>query len=555
MQKNHLLLIAIVLIINYACSDNFLNDTPQITQTGEDTIFIEQPDVSKSVTLRLNSSDNIPYAVFQYPYFMRPSSMTGDFKEGSTIFTFWSSYDINDWRNQGGIEGQLVLLLENNEAISYTVKVPERNELPEDYAVAFNPSSLHFGTTSERSVAMNNNGSHQISWNIESLPDWLSTAAYSGTIAAHSSYDMYFVVNRIEKPNGSYYGYVRIALDGNPANIVEFEVSMEVNEQAQHTTELIEGHVVAARYLKQSDRLLLLSQSPNRLSIINLNDEQQQHIELPRKPAGMNVSEDESQVILAYTVAEVAIVDLGESKISQTYELPFIPFGTAIGENGWYYISSDNYEYNNNLLALNGNNGNIIPAQPDDNTIREKSSLYKVPGRKLLLGIPSNLSPSTTVLINYQNDTITSQDADTKRHDSGGKMWLIKNGTQALTASKNIFKFDFSASDFVIRYGTIEESFSAIHWADECTTTNQALLTISDGYQHPAGDSYAALLDLESYGVVKNIDPGNMNNKELYVYFAFLSAEGNQAFLITRDEMNPYTTDGQWYLQRFELNQ
>jgi hypothetical protein len=556
MQKKQLLPILLLMLLINACSDSFLKETPTITFTSSDTIYIDRANDTQTTELQINTLADYSFTILQYPNFIKPASFRGRFIEGSTNFTFTSTENIDYLRTYGNIKGMLVLLLENNEAVAFPLKIPGLFENPgemEQYELTIQPSTLDFGTTTAINVQIINSGTNQLSWSIVSMPDWLSVNLTQGELTPYGTGSLVFTANREGKSNGIYHGYVTIMIDGNPSATKEMYASMEVNsQQPVLETTTIDGFVVAARYLKTTDQLLLLTQSPNQLGIINMINGNRQNIDLPKKPTGMAISDDETMALISYTVAEVSHIDLINKQLKNNFELPFIPFGMTIGENGWCYLTTSSFENYRHTLSLNVNDG-YIHRNVFNYAIMNMTSVHKIPGHQKLIFIPANSSPSHFKLGNIENDTISGNYIENNSFSSGGSIWFLKNGTQVLSATKEIFKLNLTTNDhhFISRYGTIEDQFSTIHWADECEQTNQAILTVSQGYSSPAGDSYASVWDLDSYSEVKKIKPGIINNKVLYVYFSFLDSKGLEAYLIVRDDLNPYTTDGQWYLLKY----
>lgn len=542
-----------------ACTDNFLKDEPQITFVSSDTIYIDKANVNHNIPLHLNTASNEAYTLLQYPNFIQPATFNGKFNNGSSNFNFTSGENVEYLRNYGGVKGLVVLLLDNKEAVAFPLKIPALHEIPGEpnpNNLSVQPSSIDFGMESSFSAILFNSGNTQLSWSFEPLPAWLSVNQQQGQLAPYETSSLIFSANRDGLGKGIYHATLTILLNGNATFPKTLNASMEVSDQKlANETSSIDGFVVAATYLKNTDQLLLLTQAPNQLSIVEMNKGSKKIIVLSKKPTGMAVSNDENLALIRYTVAEVSQIDLVKQELIKNIELPFIPFGMAFGDNGWCYLSALNNESYRNTLSLNLNT-EIIHRNAFNYSIMELTLIHKVPSHQHLLFIPTNSSPSHFKMGSIENDTISGYYTENYSFSSGGNMWFIKQGSQIISSGKEIFKLYPAEIDqsFISRYGIIDGPFSSIHWADECPQSKQAILTVSQGYLSPAGDSYASIYDLESYSEVNTLKPGIINNKVVYVYYSFLDSSGKTAFLIVRDDLNPYTTDGQWYLLKFKLN-
>lgn len=557
MSKLHFVALLVVAVIFNACSDRFLNDQLELVESGSKTIYISEASYSQSEELNISNINDLNYTVIEYPRFIKLNKLNGQFKNGKTIVEFTSSSDVDYLKQNGIVSGLLVLNVLNYGLVVFPVQIV--SDVNTEYGFGefgISTSYLDISTDEHSSLQIQNIGSEPMGWRIASLPSWLSVDIQEGTMEPVAVQTLNFYVDRTGLAANYYSEQLEFRFTNSVTSNFWLSVKMQVSEVPVETVNIEElnGFVVSARYLKNTDQLLILTQSPNQIIVVDTKTNTHANIELPLKTSSMTISEDGKTAVVLYKVAIMETVDLTAKKRLKQYELPLVCYAAVLGGNGWCYLSSNSYSYGQNLICINLETAQSVVQNTLFN-VREKSALFKIPDYKRLIAVPTDISPSHFFMGSFEKDTL---DADLEQldwsFDTGGYIWLMKNNSLFFSRWKEIFKYN-STDNTMSRFGSVDGGFSSIHWADDCVNKNLAALTVSYGYQSPAGDSWVSVWDLSSYSEVAKYYPTHLHNKTHYIYFSFFNGEGTHLYLLTRNDLDPYSTNGEWFLEIKELKE
>lgn len=553
MRTTLYIILATLLFLHFnSCSKNFLYEKTDLMEMNPDTIFIISASEKHNKQISISSSINAEYTIAQYPKFMKFDSMKGSFTSGVSMFTFTSVPDLDYFKNNGITIGQLVLDVKGYGMIGYTVKISNSTQQATGN-IKFYDTAINFGTEQSKEFALYNDGTGTATWSITNLPNWLTANKISGALIGGALETIIFTVNRNSIPSGHHTSSVSFSFNETSSFFLSVSMDVEGGTVVLPNANQIEGYVVAAEFIKSTNKLVILTQQPNRLLLLNTDDNSQTTIDLPKKPFCMAINEDGSMAVVGYAVAQLSTIDLNDKKVLKNLDLPFVPFNITIGANDWCYVTSNSDNNYRNLVSLNLQSNTII--QKFSYEIREKNIIAVVPNKKVLLTYSTQVSPSHFVFADISNDTITSDFAVCYSEDTAGAIWFIKDGLYVINRGKEVLKLSTNTFDDVkiSKYGSLDGNYQSIQHVDECAEKGLLALSVHFGYTSPAGTSFVSLWDFESFSELRQINAPIIDNSITYIYFSFLNSSGNKLFIILRNNNDPYSTTGNWYLETVDL--
>jgi hypothetical protein len=550
-----ILFIAAILI--NGCSDQFLNEKgPVVVEMSSDTIFlVAKPQIDSIVQLVCTSGVNANFEVFQYPKFMVPKSMSGKFVQGSATMEFTTSSNIISFCETNQFNGQLILNVKDYGLVAYPVMIKNYKDPKK---LEFSSVAINMGEADSVVLQITNNTASYAAWSMYGLPDWLSAQKTNGILQIGESVNLLFKVNRNYQPAGKYSATITFDINGPISYKQEIPFSMDVinilDDPGKYNIKRIEGIVVAAHYLKSKNQLLVLTNSPGRLTTINFDDNSQTAIEFTKNPFTMAVSENGQEVLVAYTVAVMAHIDLMAHKVIKEYELPFIPFDVEFGENGWCYVSSKTEYTGSNIASINLASGTIF-RKVNYYSIPEKVLLKKIPHQEKLLGIPTFHNPSRPRIADISSDSLTTEFYEFTPFDTYYDMWFIKDGAYGISRSKQIYKFNFelAVENQLLLYGSINgNNFKDINFVSEDSLNQRVAICYFD-YTNDYKSSYVSIFESEGFNETAVIYPTPVPDKGQLVSSAFFNQKGDKLFMIIRAKERYIEDEGEWYIETKEL--
>ena len=389
----------------------------------------------------LTEFGNEPYQIIVYPRWVDVKKLEGNLNNGYCSIPF-SFKEVETYMQDGKVEGYIFVKVGKSEIFRITIsygnqEIEEPNE--EGLPLYCSTAEIDFGTEDNRSFVIANPGQIDKNWYITDIPSWLTLSETSGNLPAGVSLTIFCNVNREGVYPGSYSQIINIE-SNNPQlssgilmRIVVPEIGAPVNSAS---VKWIAGTVQDAYYNKVNDVLYILTKSPNNLLVKTTDNDSLITYPLERIPNCIDVTADGKTLAIGYNQAYVDILNAETLELIRQYETDCVPYDLVFGENGWCYLSpeEDQWVY---LYCLNLTTG--VTFRTSTANMYEKTILKKMPGKPLLYATRPSLSPSGLLIINIEkgvaNDTIP-----TWHEDTGGIIWLSKDGTKIFGGDKEIHK-------------------------------------------------------------------------------------------------------------------
>lgn len=435
------LLPVLLLIVFHSCNFNYPEEKQDQGYSTDLEFHFDLNTTSGIVDFTLTEFGNEPYQIIVYPRWVDVKKLEGNLNNGYCSIPF-SFKEVETYMQDGKVEGYIFVKVGKSEIFRITIsygnqEIEEPNE--EGLPLYCSTAEIDFGTEDNRSFVIANPGQVDKNWYITDIPSWLTLSETSGNLPAGVSLTIFCNVNREGVYPGSYSQIINIE-SNNPQlssgilmRIVVPEIGAPVDSAS---VKWIAGTVQDAYYNKVNDVLYILTKSPNNLLVKTTDNDSLITYPLERIPNCIDVTADGKTLAIGYNQAYVDILNAETLELIRQYETDCVPYDLVFGENGWCYLSpeEDQWVY---LYCLNLTTG--VTFRTSTANMYEKTILRKMPGKPLLYATRPSLSPSGLLIINIEkgvaNDTIP-----TWHEDTGGIIWLSKDGSKIFGGDKEIHK-------------------------------------------------------------------------------------------------------------------
>ncbi len=505
------------------------------------------------------------YQVVLAPKWIMLESIEGRTKNGEINIPFVFS-NLPDYIGQeGSVSGNLVVRIGNIGLFTFPVsygKNIDPNPGTNQLAMICNVAYLNFGSEEKMSFTLTNPDSYGNSWQALDVPQWLQLSANSGYLGGGEQVTIQCSLQKEDLALGNYSHHINI-VSSNPQSSHGILVTMTVDNSgpvaSQKNTKWIEGKVKDAYFCTASGNLYVLTQKPNKLLYQLPESDSLYAIPLSKMPNCMDVSADGKTLVVGYNQAVVDVFDTELFEVKRSYETDCVPSDIVLGENDWCYITpeTDQWVY---LYSLNMTTG-VTHRSSSHGSIYEKTRMVKAPDKALLYATRPQLSPGGVLVINIADgaakDTIPSWHIDT-----GGNIWITKDGKKLIAANKKIYKTPEYTTELynldLPIVGSLDVPRNYLKSLNYCESLNCYFAVGSDYYWAAYNAETIYQLDDVSYSAVKSVKvqayPGplsNLYNPLMSVHHAFVNKQGTKLFALKNV---PYELEmDKWALERIDL--
>jgi WD40 repeat protein len=337
-------------------------------------------------------------------------------------------------------------------------------------------------------------------------------------------------------------------------------------DQTLQNVKLIEGKVIDAAYHKLTDKLVIATQNPNRLIVIQGNSGTSTTINLDKSPACMEISSDGKSLILGYTIAEIDLFNLENNILQRGYQIDCIPFDLVLGQNGYCYISpSDRYDYNLRSLNLTTGLWNSGKTPPFSYTLYGQSLLKKIGGKPLLAATRTGVSPAGLLLIDISHDI--PNDTIAYWHDNTSTIWPFTDGSRFFAEEGQCYFMPAYIANMSIQpglksYGKLKLNQLRINSIDQCEAKNSFFVAernVAELYYNQNRDNMIEQFDATNLNLIQTFKPSLtavkkedktvlLNNE---IWYTFANSTGTKLFAIRA--ITPEIDVKQWSVETFDI--
>ena len=485
-QIKQILIIPCFLLLAAAavsCSDDFLLKNNDNLYLLSDTLFLynNQDNVETFIDLPVNT--NSDYSVFMQPKWLSFNSMHGKVSSGEIPLAFSIRKDYFP----GGYQvyyGNIILDVEDYGLVSFVAAYADFGSPTLQCSI----SAIDFLTAGSRTFTISNSSEGILQWKITGVPDWLIVSSTKGSLNKDNSASITVSLDFSAIQEGQELtGTIQIT-----SNSVSGNFSIPVHAAASSTilppVIKIEGIVTDAEYNHETKIMTICTKSPNTLIILNTGTKESATIPLDKTPNCISLSDDGHKAVIGYNVSLVSSVDIDTRQIIHDYTIDCIPFDIVHDNTGWCYITPSEGAWTN-IRNLNLNTGELNQTVGTNwSLIYEKTLIRKKPGKSILVGTRTTLSPTGILIFDIANgmvnETISYYHTDTEN------LWISADGTHLYDGFRSVWilpEYDaqFHPSSPQL-YGQIESELENISAFDECPALNSIFVS-SSHYDYSQG--------------------------------------------------------------------
>jgi|GEM_PF-1417080 hypothetical protein len=446
MKKNlFYIIVSLALLAMNSCNNDFLEENKkQIDGYELDVpLFVEPVETFTEVSITLPDLKNKSFSVLQYPQIIHFKSFKGTIDETGLLrmeikVDYFDSQIDNTPRDLGSI----ILNIDGFGLLQIHVYHANYG----DPVLGLNQESFDFaGSRAERTLIVSNKGTGYLMAKMYDFPAWLevNTNNYSDangfvTLSAHSNAELKLTVKRDGLNPGSYEGNITIISNDiyQESHIIPVKMIVRENRNAENIIP-IGGVVVDSEFDKNMNILYIASSEVNKVYVFDLTSNSvTQEISLTKNINDVSLSEDGKTLF----VGQSGLITLyNTSDLSEKLQIDtdFIASDIIDGENGYYYISKQDGDYDTYFYSYNTATKQLAPSGRYINNI-EGDVLMKLLDTPYLLITRKNTSPNGINLID-----ITKGDPISVKywHQSfGNKLWQKEDGTIIIGRNGLVFK-------------------------------------------------------------------------------------------------------------------
>lgn len=494
-------------------------------------------------------------------------------KNTGTGMLEWSLDDKPTWLSFSNSSGYLlkgeedVVVVEcdqngmNADTYTYDLKISSNSEkelaaipiqmvVPETVRMEALTTSILFDYFSTRkTVLLTNIGNQPVNWSVASKPSYFSVSPASGTLAKGDTTSVTVNIDRISLTTGVLSSNLVFKTQVNEATTVPVTTNHYKSNQW-----ILDRAIIDAEYDKTTDKLIIVSASPNRLSIINPESKSIESIDLSTTPKCVSINAEGTIAVVGHN-GFVTYVDLTNKKVLHIWPVACDAWDIAFGKNNWCYVTpaEDQWE---SVYSMNGETGAVTSS----GSIYEKTLVKSQPNSNFIYLSGSSSSSDLEKFATSAN--VASYLYGNFDSDTGGNFWFSNDGTRIFSSNKRTYSTsEIKASDLMYR-GSVE-STNNLYWVDHSAAakkvfsigteslysniTNSKLDYYNDTYLN-----YLGSMTFEQFMIPSGTEGGRLYNAE--GKYVFANQAGTRVYAIVQAN-SAASMAVNWAIQGFDIGQ
>ncbi len=542
------LIIVMILIVFYSCSNDYLKVKQKIADPIGDTIYMSDLETEQIVNFNLPQGGNARWRILQFPSWMQVTPLEGNFADNKSSFQLINRDRIGQL---GVINHPLIFDVEGIGLVEYPFVFMNfgmpRAEL------SSNILYLNYQSVGNFSIRNVENGI--LAWKIKDKPSWLTVSKQNGILNRGEEDKISVIVLRDNLAKGDYSGEINIDFNGIVRNL-KIQVSMKVFDPTISGSVVnIAGEVVDADYCKASGLMVIAAKNPNRFYFLKPG-EPMTFMDPQKIPISVAISETGDVIASTFTNTDLSLISPESRTIIKNIPTGIIASDLALGNNGWAYLAPKQYD-SYYFLSVDLNIGQIVK---NNSYLSGLSLIRKVPGKNLLYGSKVGWSPDFLIVFDISNGA-ANDIVDEWRVDLS-KFWFSENGDRIFTGVKKIYKSpDYlkkgSMNEKPVLAGEFEVINGSITSMDHCSALKE-LFVVYKSYSYETGTQVLRIDDSGYFRknafAVNNcfvIENSNMLSLAPDVPYIFVNKSGSELYLIKKGNSN--SGKAYWFYENITL--
>jgi hypothetical protein len=389
-------------------------------------------------------------------------------------------------------------------------------------------SRLVFVGSETRSFYLINPGKGTLDWSVSAKDNWLTTSPASGSVPASDSIRIDVTANAAAAPAPPASGSVTIAsnsVDGTPLRLNADLIGSAPALGVSH----LDHDVVDAEYSIASGLLLIVSSSPNRLFVYDLEVGGSWSVDLPLAGCCVSVRPDGRFAVVAHD-GLLTYVDLVSRQIVQSFPTTTDAIDVVLASNGWAYV----FPRTDQWVEIHGINL-TTGAESNGSTIFAGTRAKLHPAGAFMYGVWF-LSPADIEKYDIRAGRPTHA-GDSPYHGDypiGYNLWMSQDGSRILTETGRIFRTSSVASEDMQYVGRLFGIEAARGIADSPTRGRIYALGTPTQIQHLGVPPEVRTPEVRSYDASNLLDRGALTLPKISLNGQEADADGHHVFADSR---------------------
>lgn len=296
-------------------------------------------------------------------------------------------------------------------------------------------------------VYLRNTGNTDFSWNT-AKESYYTITPNSGTIAKGDSVLIRIALDRTGLTSGTTESNIVIQTDPNLKDTIKTQINHFKNTKWQ-----LDRNIVDAEFSKETNKIIIVSTNPNRLSIIDPDSKSIESIDINADPKCLSVNKNGDHAVIGHN-GMVTFINLTTKSIEKECAISCDALDIILTTANWAYIFPVRDQWTN-IRCLN------LTTKAE--TLQTGYSIYAGtvgrlhPSEKWIYGADNGLSPSDIEKYNIENGTAVNL-YDSPYHGDypmSGNLWFSEDGDRIFTKGKTVLKTSSDKASDMIYNGAL----------------------------------------------------------------------------------------------------
>jgi hypothetical protein len=401
------------------------------------------------------------------------------------------------------------------------------------------PANLFFHELAEKqNVIVKNSGNAQVSWSA-AAGNFLTLNRISGTLEKGESQTIEVSIDRTSLQTGTYESAIIFTYDNSKT------ISLPVQIKNLIQTKLaIEGIVKDAEFIRNTNRIIMVSTNPDRLSIIDPDSRTVEILPLHSMPNCVSVNKAGDKAVVGHN-GMITYIDINGKAIEKESSVSCDVLDIVLTSTGWVYAFPVRDQWTR-IVCVNPLTGASTQHSGDFIYAGTLGKLH--PSEKWIYGADNGLSPSDIEKYNIETGT-ASYSYDSPYHGDypmSGNLWFSENGERIFTRGKTVLRTSADRSSDMFYNGSLPSTNNIATLFHSAASDKVFFVAYTNNYDRIPGSevlvcNYSYLVFLKSYQLEKYIVPDSNAGVRYSAsegHFVFANCDGTKLYVITKADKN-----------------
>jgi len=300
--------------------------------------------------------------------------------------------------------------------------------------------------------------------------------------------------------------------------------------------DLLEHPVLDAEYSRALDRIIMVTEAPNRLYIHNPQDGTERAVALPTHPTAVSVSSDGTHAAVGHA-GRVSYVRLTDATLLATHWVNVNVFDLALASNGFAYAMPFSNQFTN-MRCLDLTTGLVTVNTGGE--IYPHARVKAHPGGGALYSAENDITPGDIEKFDIGRGTaeLLYDSPYHGDHAMCGDLWISEDGLRIFTRCGNVFRAAPDRGSDMTYNGSLAVEGGIRHLDQAASANKVALIPDGDGLDPPYTDTSVRVYGYPFLGFERRFEiPGLLvadTFHPMHGRFVFISSDGRKLFVVAQ---------------------